>query len=37
MLQRLGMPAILVTGFKTAIIFVAGFDLAEAVTGRPLS
>ena len=37
MLQRLGMPAILVTGFKTAVIFIAGFDVAEAVTGRQLS
>jgi hypothetical protein len=37
MLQRLGMPAILVTGFKTAVIFIAGFDVAEAVTGRKLS
>jgi len=37
MLQMLGMPGILVTGFKTAVVFVVGFDVAEAVTGRPLS
>ena len=37
MLQTLGMPAILVTGFKTSVIFIVGFDVAEAVTGRPLS
>lgn len=37
MLQRLGMPALFVTGFKTAVIFIAGFDVAEAFTGRKLS
>jgi hypothetical protein len=37
MLQMLGMPNILVTGFKTSVIFIVGFDVAEAVTGRPLS
>lgn len=37
MLQRLGMPLIFVAGFKTVVIFVAGFDIAEAVTGRNMS
>lgn len=37
MLRNLGAPGLLVTGFETVLIFVLGFDVAEAITGRRLS
>jgi hypothetical protein len=37
MLRNLGAPGILITGFETILIFVVGFDVAEAITGRRLS
>lgn len=37
MLRNLGAPGILITGFETVLVFVIGFDIAEAVTGRQLS
>jgi len=37
MLRNLGAPALLITGFETVLVFVVGFDVAEAITGRVLS
>jgi hypothetical protein len=37
MLRNLGAPGLLVSGFEVVLIFVMGFDVAEAITGRRLS
>jgi len=37
MLANLGMPRIIAGAMKTVVVFVVGFDVAEAVTGRQLS
>jgi hypothetical protein len=37
MFRNLGAPDILISGFEAVLVFVVGFDVAEAVTGRLLS
>lgn len=37
MLRNLGAPGLLVSGFEVVLVFVLGFDVAEAITGRQLS
>lgn len=37
MLRNLGAPGLIVTSFEVVLVFVLGFDVAEAITGRQLS
>jgi len=37
MLENLGLPSVIADGFKTVLVLIVSFDVAEAITGRVLS